>query len=88
MTGWNRGRGTEAGPPHSLTNQSANRASGGWFPCHEPERPYDDDMNLHDCCPGCLLGAVAAVANGEDDGLPELVVFMRERLDEWGDAAL
>lgn len=47
----------DPGPPFSLAKQDTGLAAikGGWIACHEPERPPDDFMCVHYCCPACLL---------------------------------
>lgn len=39
-------------------------ASGRWWACEHPERPYDEQANYHNRCRACWLSAKASSLNG------------------------
>ena len=82
-------RAADGRAPVSKREQEADADPGQWFACHEPERPFDSETCLHDCCRACLLAVRVAIANGylwaSEDGA-SVVVAMTARLDEYGDA--
>lgn len=60
-----------------------------WFACRHPERPFDEDTALHDCCRACLLAARVAVTRGylaAAEGGISIVDALAARIDEYGEA--
>jgi hypothetical protein len=78
---WWAGFDPESGPSY-IEVQGALRSPGGWFPCEHPERPFDDDTCLHDCCRACLIAATA----NPDDVCDDQRAVMADRLDRFGPA--
>jgi hypothetical protein len=80
---------TEQRGPTTKRSQEADADPWQWFACHFPERPFDPDTCLHDCCAACVLAVTAATANGylwaAEDGT-SVVDMLVERLSEYGEA--
>lgn len=77
--------------PITKAEQEAAADPWQWFACRYPERPFDPDTCLHDCCAACVLAVTVATANGylweAEDGT-SVVDALTERLSEYGEAPL
>lgn len=74
----------------SLDEQDAGMGPTEWPACRYPERRFDDNTVLHDCCPACLLALRVAVrvghASNRDYGGGDTIASLTECLERLGPA--